>query len=63
MLLTQHLLKREVRTSPDRVGYLLADDVIELAGSNVVFGKRQIIEAPQRQAVDTAYRVLLDFAV
>jgi GNAT superfamily N-acetyltransferase len=62
--LEEQLLKPEVRTSADRVGYLLADDFVEFGSSGRVFTKRQIIEALQREAHDSAPRVLLaDFTV
>jgi hypothetical protein len=62
--LEEDLLKPEFRRSPDRVGYLLADDFIEFGSSGGVFNKRQIIEALQQEAPDSAYRVqLTDFTV
>jgi GNAT superfamily N-acetyltransferase len=57
--LEEDLLKPEVRTSPDRVSYLLADDFIEFGSSGRVSNKRQIIEALQQQARDSVHRVLL----
>jgi GNAT superfamily N-acetyltransferase len=61
--LEEQLLKPEVRTSPDRVGYLLADDFIEFGSSGRIFDKRQIIEALQQEA-DSARRVsVADFMV
>ena len=62
--LEEQLLKPEVRTSADRVGYLLADDFIEFGSSGRVFNKRQIIETLQQEARNSAPRVLLaDFTV
>ena len=62
--LEEQLLEPAVRTSADRVGYLLADDFIEFGSSGRVFNKRQIIEALQQEAGDSAPRVLLaDFTV
>jgi GNAT superfamily N-acetyltransferase len=62
--LEEELLKPETRASPDRVGYLLADDFIEFGSSGGVFNKRQIIEALRQEARDPAHRVLLaDFSV
>jgi hypothetical protein len=43
--LEEQLLKPEVRTSRDRVGYLLADDFIEFGSSGRIFDKRGVIEA------------------
>jgi hypothetical protein len=62
--LEEQLLKPGVRTSADRVGYLLADDFVEFGSSGRVFNKRQVIEALQQEARDAARRVLLaDFTV
>jgi hypothetical protein len=47
--LEEELLKPEVRHSPDQVGALLSDDIVEFGSSGRVFNKQQIIEALKQE--------------
>jgi hypothetical protein len=61
--LEEELLKPEVRSSPERVGRLLADDFIEFGSSGHAYDKAQIIVALQQETPDLAVHIVLtDFA-
>jgi hypothetical protein len=71
--LEERLLKPEVRSSPEAVAYLLADEFIEIGSSGTVYDKQQIIEALRgepaegppavRTADDLAVRLITDDVV
>lgn len=48
--LEERLLQPDVRKSASAVADLLADDFIEFGSSGVIFNKRQIIDALQRES-------------
>lgn len=67
--LEQRLLRPDVRSSPEQVADLLADDFVEIGSSGAVFSKQEIIEGlqaerpQQRSAEAFVVRALADDVV
>ena len=60
--LEQQLLRPEVRTSPERVADLLADDFTEIGSSGPVYNKQQIIDRLRRERRTGPQATLRDFS-
>jgi hypothetical protein len=60
--LEEQLLRPEVRTSPERVAALLADEFIEIGSSGRVYNKQQIIDLLRREQWRGPQATLRDFS-